>query len=105
MRRAIPAQLSTTVPQELAGGRHDLLGSDLKQAFVRVSAALMRCYAAKITQNDAAGSEGSVASRIGRAKDRNHWNRQTCREVRGASVAANEQARAPRKCNQLRQRT
>src|SRR6266852_7862538 len=105
MRRAIAAQLAMTAPQQLPSSGNDLLRADFQQTLVRLRAASVRRGTGRTAQNDAAGSERTIARRIRGAKNPHHRNAQSGGQVHRSSVATYEQSRAASERNQLRKRT
>src|SRR5581483_10159483 len=106
-RLAMPDQLRTRASvsgEQLLGGRNDVGGSDREQAGVAAVTVRVGSHALAAAQNNAARSVRAVARGIGGTKNRHHGNTQRCRQVHRAGVAAEEQAGAAGKGDQVGQR-
>ena len=80
------------IPKQFLGGGYDIGDGDIEQALFRFGVALVICKAAGAAQYDRSRSVGPVARWIGRAKNCDHRNLQSSRQVHGAGVAADEKA-------------
>src|ERR1700730_1563505 len=104
-RRAMADQLAMTLPQQLPGGSNYLPRADFKQAIIGPKYMAVISGAGGAAQHDTASTERTVARRISRPEDPDHWNPKRRRKMHGAGIAADEQTGATSERDQLGKRT